>query len=215
MSLSQRLGTAMWGVPVLLAIFWYGGVIYQLTILLLWLMSLVELWRMTSRRRHPFFWLAVVYVTCACFALLALPDSRIPPLLLESFPFLIALLTFVWVSDTTAYLGGRLIGGVRLMPRLSPKKTWAGFMISLISTTIYGSFFLSFFLVAEEKITAWIVLFLLLLAFAAHLGDALESAYKRWAGVKDSGTCLPGHGGILDRVDSLYAVAILCFFLLR
>ena len=215
MSLSQRLGTALWGVPLLLAIFWYGGFIYQLTIVFLWLMSLFELWRMTLHRQHPLFWLALVYVTCACVALLALPHSDMPPLLVESFPFLVGLITFVWVSDTTAYLGGRLIGGVRLMPRLSPKKTWAGFIISLISTTMYGSFFLSFFLIEGEKIPVWIVLFLLVMAFFTHLGDALESAFKRWAGVKDSGSCLPGHGGMLDRVDSLYAVAILCFFLLR
>jgi len=108
-------------------------------------------------------------------------------------------LVVIWVSDSLAYFVGKAIGRTKLAPRLSPQKTWEGTAASLAGALLVG--FLS---------TRWIPVpagHLLAMAVAANiagqLGDAAESAYKRSAGVKDSGSLLPGHGGLLDRIDGL------------
>ncbi len=108
-------------------------------------------------------------------------------------------LVIVWVGDTAAYFVGRSIGRYKLAPHLSPKKTWEGTVASLLASLLAGWAF-----------TRWInvpVVQALGMAAAGNLfgqaGDLLESAYKRSAGVKDSGSLLPGHGGILDRIDAL------------
>ncbi|HUI53182.1 MAG TPA: phosphatidate cytidylyltransferase [Terriglobales bacterium] len=111
-------------------------------------------------------------------------------------------LVLTWAADTTAYFVGRAVGKHALAPHLSPKKTWEGSIGSMVGSLIVGWAF-----------SYWIKMPLgHLLAMAAignvagQMGDLLESAYKRSAGVKDSGGLLPGHGGVLDRIDAL----ILC-----
>jgi phosphatidate cytidylyltransferase len=111
-------------------------------------------------------------------------------------------LAITWAADTTAYFVGRAIGKHPLAPHISPKKTWEGSIASM-----FGS------LVVAYAFSFWIRIplpHLLIMAatgnIAGQMGDLLESAYKRSAGVKDSGGLLPGHGGILDRIDAL----ILC-----
>jgi phosphatidate cytidylyltransferase len=108
-------------------------------------------------------------------------------------------LVITWAGDTAAYFAGRAIGKHPLAPHLSPKKTWEGAAASLLGSLIVGAVF-----------SRWIfapILHLLLMAAAGNVagqvGDLLESAYKRSAGIKDSGSLLPGHGGILDRIDAL------------
>lgn len=108
-------------------------------------------------------------------------------------------LVITWAGDTLAYFVGRAIGKHPLAPHLSPKKTWEGSAASLVGSLVVGVIF-----------TRWLSAPLPhLLAMAAagniagQIGDLLESAYKRSAGVKDSGGLLPGHGGILDRIDAL------------
>ena len=111
----------------------------------------------------------------------------------------------VWAADTLAYFAGRIIGGPKLAPRLSPKKTWAG-----LAGAMTGSAF------AAIGIGLWlgfqgIVVLALLAAFLAiveQAGDLFKSAMKRHFGVKDSGRLIPGHGGVIDRVDGLVAVAL-------
>ena len=111
-------------------------------------------------------------------------------------------LVITWAGDTTAYFVGRSIGKYPLAPHLSPKKTWEGTIASMIGSLAVAYVF-----------SYWIkmpLVHLLLMAavgnVAGQMGDLLESAYKRSAGVKDSGGLLPGHGGVLDRIDAL----ILC-----
>ena len=114
-------------------------------------------------------------------------------------------LTLVWATDIFAYFAGRAIGGPRIAPRISPKKTWAGLVGGVIGAMVVGG------LVADwANFPA--PLFATLsggLAVVAQAGDFFESWLKRRVGVKDSGTLLPGHGGIMDRVDGLVPVAVL------
>lgn len=142
----------------------------------------------------------------------------------ENGPTLVLFLMLsVWVGDTAALYVGRAIGKRKLAPRLSPGKTWAGSIAS-----ITGSVLIAFALAeAANALNArgnvllhiseplWQTLILAaILNIAAQLGDLLESAIKRGAGVKDSGNMLPGHGGILDRIDALLVAAPVLWFAL-
>jgi len=113
-------------------------------------------------------------------------------------------MSFVWASDAAAYFFGRLIRGPRLLPKESPNKTWSGAIAAVIVCAFCG------FIAAgwqSTEIPPWMVAGVLI-SIAAQLGDLFESGMKRRFQVKDSGTILPGHGGLLDRVDGLGAVSI-------
>ncbi len=115
------------------------------------------------------------------------------------------LFAVVWAADICAYFAGRVIGGPKLAPRVSPKKTWAGLWGAVAGGALAGS------TVAYVAGLADLTLLGLLgaaLALVEQLGDLFESALKRHYGVKDSGRLIPGHGGVLDRVDGLVAASL-------
>ncbi|HLA75898.1 MAG TPA: phosphatidate cytidylyltransferase [Gammaproteobacteria bacterium] len=115
------------------------------------------------------------------------------------------LLSLIWLADTAAYFAGRRWGAAKLAPRVSPGKTWAGAWGALVAGAVYA--LLSGMLVfTEVLLPVWVLLAVTAVLFSI-LGDLLESMFKRQAGVKDSGSLLPGHGGMLDRIDSLTAAA--------
>lgn len=111
-------------------------------------------------------------------------------------------LGLVWATDIGAYFAGRSIGGPKLAPRVSPSKTWSGLAGGVLAALVVG-FLLHRFAGLPIQLAAASGL----LAVAAQLGDLLESFMKRRAGVKDSGTLLPGHGGVLDRLDGVATAA--------
>ncbi len=112
-------------------------------------------------------------------------------------------LALVWAGDTLGYFVGRSLGRIPMAPQLSPKKTWEGAAANLLGSAIVGVAFYRWL-----NIDAFSAVLMACLANAAgQAGDLLESAYKRGAGVKDSGTLLPGHGGVLDRIDALILAA--------
>jgi phosphatidate cytidylyltransferase len=114
-----------------------------------------------------------------------------------------------WASDTGAYFSGRLIGGRKLMPSVSPGKTVAGAVGAIVVTVAATYAFVHGLLVprAQLAFTPWgLVLFGAAISVVAQVGDLAESHLKREAGFKDSGTLFPGHGGVLDRLDSLFFV---------
>ncbi len=111
-------------------------------------------------------------------------------------------LVITWAADTTAYFVGRAIGKHPLAPHISPKKTWEGSVGSMIGSLIFAWAFSYSIWIPVGHLVAMAVIG----NVAGQMGDLLESAYKRSAGVKDSGALLPGHGGVLDRIDAL----ILC-----
>jgi phosphatidate cytidylyltransferase len=119
---------------------------------------------------------------------------------------LLWLLFVVWTNDITAYACGRAIGGPKLAPSISPNKTWAGFFGGVLGAGLVGG--LASRLSGEGSPVA-LMLTSLLLGVAAQLGDLAESSAKRHFGVKDSSRLIPGHGGLLDRVDGLLAASVL------
>jgi len=162
------------------------------------------------------------------FAYIALPMAMLVQLrqqIAGSF-WLLYLLLVVWAGDIFAYFVGRSLGKNLMAPRISPKKTWEGALASLAASLVVGSLLFSHALQISsfllrvglierrdglfglEKPEAWpIILLTVALNIAAQLGDLVESLIKRGAGVKDSGTILPGHGGLLDRIDALLFAA--------
>ncbi len=129
----------------------------------------------------------------------------------ERIPYTLALFTIIWTNDTFAYLSGMAFGKHRLFERLSPKKSWEGFFGGLIMSIVAALVFNYFY--PTVGVIFWI-LFALLSCVASVFGDFIESLIKRNAGIKDSGTLLPGHGGILDRTDSLLLASPVIFIFL-
>lgn len=116
------------------------------------------------------------------------------------------LFMLVWATDTGAFVFGKLIGGPKLAPSISPKKTWAGLFGGVLCAASLGAIFA--FAVGHSALSPLAVLSGVL-AVVAQGGDLFESWVKRRIGVKDAGSIMPGHGGLLDRVDGLLAVAVL------
>lgn len=117
---------------------------------------------------------------------------------------LLWLLVVVWATDIGGYVVGKLIGGPRLAPRISPGKTWAGFIGATVLAAGAGA---AFAVVAPDTALLRLALAGAGLSLVAQGGDLLESAVKRHFAVKDSGTIIPGHGGVFDRLDGLLAAA--------
>ena len=142
----------------------------------------------------------VLYSGLASYSLLAARSGE------GGVVFVFFLLTVVWATDIFAYFAGRTFGGPKLWARVSPKKTWSGAIGGLVSAVILGVGLVHLF--GQQELGKWAML-AFGLSVISQAGDLLESAIKRRFNVKDSGGLIPGHGGIMDRVDGLVAPAIL------
>ncbi|WAH40182.1 phosphatidate cytidylyltransferase [Alicyclobacillus fastidiosus] len=121
-------------------------------------------------------------------------------------------LVAVWMTDTAAYFVGRFVQGPKLLPEISPKKTISGSLGGVVGGAIGAVVFGS---IAHPTYDIWVYAVLgAVISVFGQLGDLIESAYKRAAGVKDSGKLLPGHGGMLDRVDSLLFASPFAFWII-
>lgn len=150
---------------------------------------------LASLRKRRALWEAggVLYLGIPAIAAVML---RTPPE--GGFELLMALFISIWATDTGALIVGNLIGGPKLWPALSPNKTWAGFFGGIVLAAIAGG--ATF---AAIDLTVWHgALFAALVGVIAHMGDLFESWIKRTFAVKNSGGLIPGHGGVLDRIDS-------------
>jgi phosphatidate cytidylyltransferase len=133
---------------------------------------------------------SIVYCPLPLGYLVIIPRERI-----------LLLLAIVWFGDTAAYYGGRTLGRHLLAPKVSPKKTVEGAVAGLIGSIVAGAIGGTYLLHESLPTVVWISF---VTAIAGQLGDLAESILKRSAGVKDSSSIMPGHGGILDRLDSLF-----------
>jgi phosphatidate cytidylyltransferase len=148
-------------------------------------------------------WLAagLVYVALPCIALLWLRDQGE-----DGRAIVFWLLAVVWASDIGAYFSGRILGGPKLAPSISPNKTWAGFFGGAAAAAAIGAIAAPLLDAARP---AFLIAVSVLLGISAQGGDLFESWLKRRFGVKDTSALIPGHGGVLDRVDGLMAAALL------
>jgi phosphatidate cytidylyltransferase len=151
-------------------------------------------------RRLSMGW-GLLYVGAPAFALMVLEWTR--------FDLVLWAMLVTWATDIFAYFAGRSIGGPKLAPRISPNKTWAGLIGGMAGAAVVGGIAAYLFELDPLFLLAGAPMGLL-----AQLGDLYESRVKRRLGVKDSGSLLPGHGGVLDRVDGLLPVALATLLLL-
>ena len=146
--------------------------------------------------------------------------------------YLLYLLLVVWAGDIFAYFVGTAIGRHKMSPRISPKKTWEGAVASVLASVAVGWLLFSHAELISRALLRWrlitrrggmfgleqpaiapVIILTVILNIAAQLGDLVESLIKRGAGVKDSGALLPGHGGMLDRIDALlFAAPVLWYY---
>jgi phosphatidate cytidylyltransferase len=177
-----------------------GASLFWLIVVPLWL------WRSWLPRAR---WLALLTGLLVLVpAWLALVELRnLGPLLL------LLLMSVAWISDSAAYFAGRRFGRHKLAPSISPGKTWEGVVGAVLAVSLYAALWslvwqthFPHVLKSMRFGTFGMLLFLWLLTAIGIYGDLFESALKRQAGVKDSGALLPGHGGVLDRIDALTAV---------
>ncbi|MFO1187633.1 MAG: phosphatidate cytidylyltransferase [Alphaproteobacteria bacterium] len=123
----------------------------------------------------------------------------------------LALLLLTELNDVAQYISGKLIGGPKIVPNVSPKKTWAGFVGGVVATTAVSAFLTPFLTPFDTGLS---ILVGFVIAVAGFAGDVAMSAIKRDLGLKDTSALIPGHGGILDRIDSLTFTAPLYFHIL-
>lgn len=141
----------------------------------------------------------VVYVALPAVSLLWLRAD-------EPHGFSAVLLVFaiVWASDTAAFVAGKAVGGIKLWPSVSPNKTWAGLIFAIPASAVIG---LVAAILLDHGAQAYVIVASIILGVVAQAGDLAESALKRGFGVKDSSDLIPGHGGFMDRMDGVVAVA--------
>ena len=182
----------LWGA----ALFWVGAVPW-------WLASGVN-----SKQRLLLLAAGIAALVPAGLAMAALPRDR-----------LLIALGLIWIADTGAYLAGRAWGRRKLAPSISPGKTWEGVAGGAIACVIYAIIWATFDAELQTRVqgVAWTPFLAgtLLLCALSVTGDLFESALKRQAGAKDSGKLLPGHGGVLDRIDSATATLPVALLLMQ
>lgn len=196
--LRTRVISAAVLVPLCLACLWFGGPLWDGLVLLAGLGMADEWRRLCARRPDAKLGLRMLGVPAVLPGVVAMlwlrADGEVG---LANIAFVMAL---VWASDIGAYAAGRSFGGRRLAPSISPGKTWSGAAGGLVCAMLVG-------LVAGQSVRA--VATAAGLGIASQLGDLAESGFKRHVGAKDSGRSIPGHGGLLDRLDGMLAAATL------
>ena len=198
--MNETLKRALSGFAYVLII-WFGTsfseLSFQILFLVLGIVSIYEMWKLRKGKSKVY---AFVYVLLPFFLIHFF--GKIESLNFNTVfdPSLILLMFILtWTFDTFAYLFGVCFGKTKIMPSVSPKKSWEGFAGGFIFTVLASFITTHYFLEVDNSIALAMSLFL---PFTATLGDFTESYYKRQAGVKDSGNFIPGHGGMLDRMDA-------------
>ncbi len=189
-----------------------GGLLFTTLIMLAALLMIREWDYITTAEKPGWKWLGLAYVALPCLSMIWLRSVQFEENPEAGRHIVMYLLLVVWSTDIGAYFAGRAIGGPKLAPAISPNKTWAGLAGGVAAAMLVGGFCSFFSPYPRSFVSAMVIGGLL--AVVAQGGDLFESWIKRRAGVKDSGTLIPGHGGILDRIDGLtFSTPLLAFML--
>ena len=192
-NVTKRFISALIAGGLFSAVFFIGPALTVIFLVFLCLYMLLREWHPIAQRISP-----VLSVFLSLYLVIAMIFFSIYAIVDHWIVFLLCMVA--WVADTAAYASGKLWGVHRICPHISPGKTWEGLAGGIIAT--FGYFYL---LLPVPYILLWSIL----VAGAGFLGDITISYAKRKAGLKDTGRLLPGHGGLLDRFDSVFGVVIL------
>ena len=212
-SLQQRIrGGAIFGFVVMEGVF-LGGRAFQVLMIIAASIGVFEWARMMRGERkyrvlYTFFGMVYIIFSCALMAWIRGSDGA-------GLYNILTLLFIVWASDISAYFAGRAIGGPKLAPAISPKKTWAGFAGSSLGAALVAAGLacprliseFGVFTVGDLSVLGYALMGAVLAAIG-QVGDLFISIFKRRYNVKDTGSLIPGHGGVLDRIDALMLVAV-------
>ena len=201
-NLVLRIASALVLIPLALGAVYIGGLVFKAFVLLLFVGSSYE-WVAMSKTFKPrivYLVIGILYFALSLYLLSELRDH-------ENGRMLTGYLLFtVWASDTVAYIFGRRIGGPKLAPTIIPNKTWAGLLGSVVGVVFVMFGFTEAMYVSLTWGLSGILGAAIILGVTGQLGDLVESYMKRKANIKDSGKLIPGHGGVLDRIDALLLV---------
>ncbi len=175
-----------------------SGEVLAIALAAIWVASVLLAWRAGPVTGWALAGVPYVALPILMLGLLRQGEAGLTAVLLVMLP--------VWIADIGAYFAGRIIGGPKLAPKISPNKTWAGLAGAVVSAMVTA---LVVWLVAHLPHPVMALVLGALIGLFEQLGDLFESAAKRHFGLKDSGHLIPGHGGLLDRVDGLIAASVL------
>lgn len=212
-SLQKRVASAVILAPIFAGFVWYGSWPFLIWLVIAACIAMYE-WRGLIVRlndgKGAALFFGFVYISLSFYSFYlcrGLGGAHI-----------ILLLLLVWSSDIGAYFFGKFIGGAKLLPQISPNKTWAGMIGAMFCPVVVLLLFMYFY-VGIGGMEAYIISFLLivgaLIGVLGQAGDLLISYVKRQARVKDTGNLIPGHGGLLDRIDSLLLVTPVFYVMLK
>jgi phosphatidate cytidylyltransferase len=212
--LPVRTASAIIMIVIVALALWAGGGVFLFFVAAVMVGALIE-WRALLLRladglpaRLALGFAGALYVGVAGAALFLI--VRYADSLWERLAALVPIVGAVIATDVGAYFAGRSIGGPKLAPRISPKKTVSGLAGGVLASAIFYTLAYRYFHEGTEPATIWLTVLGAMIALIAQAGDLLESYVKRRAGVKDSGQLIPGHGGLLDRLDGFLAVFFVC-----
>ena len=198
--MNETLKRALSG-AVYVGVMWFGTSYSELTFNLLFgiilLLCLFEMWKL-RKGKTKLLAFAYVIIPLLLIQLFGITDSDDPENPFDP-TLILTMFILTWTFDTFAYLFGITFGKHKIMPSISPKKSWEGFVGGFVFTLIAAFITHQIFNKLALRI---LIIISVVLPFTATIGDFIESYYKREAGVKDSGNFIPGHGGMLDRMDA-------------
>ena len=190
---------------IFIAILLLGTTYSQTSFIILYLtlasISIYEMWNTLVKKSI----LPLVFVTLPFILLISLTDFKndFDPLLV------LYILILTWTFDSFAYLFGKRYGRSKILPKISPKKSWEGFFGGYISTLIISFILMNY----EGKLLEEYIIIAFILPITATVGDLIASYYKRKSNVKDYGKIIPGHGGIIDRLDAIFITIPVVFII--
>ena len=199
--LLYRLGSVIIFVPIVILPLIYNNYFSLIVFLFITSIICLEINEMKNKNRsYLIFNLYLAFTVLSFFLFLFLLITEKVSLL-----FILATIATIWLFDTFSYIGGKIIGGAKLMPKISSGKTLSGLITGVFVTVILIQ--LSYYyLEIEFKFSIYYTIFIIALSF---VGDTIVSMLKRYASIKDSGRIMPGHGGLLDRFDSFIIVFLI------
>lgn len=191
-----RIISALILIPIVLSVVYSGGFIFYI-MLTIAVIIMAQEWKVFNRASgNKTVWQLIggFYITIPCISMVYLINT------LQGTSVVIWLLLTVWITDIAAFVFGKIIGGPKLVPTISPNKTWSGMIGALVTTFTFAFASIVYF---EPFSKIGLIAATLLISALAIIGDLVESWIKRQFSIKDSGKIIPGHGGVLDRVDGL------------